>query len=1517
MASIRFTSMNVFNNGEFSSSLYDRESFPLPHNSSAESVHDAMGQLPPNRSYTDKSAAQNHVRSSFTLCRPVLNYVLAGNNGARIYWLLGLAKKDMEDICSFRRIYDCKEHKLVSIDAACDQHLDNVMVGGEFLLYLINNVDFKARAEAVIIGVANSLINNDRTYLNLIGEHRFEEIVVDNGGSQRVKYKVIMEFEESLERSNDGVKFGAGLRLKPMTGDYEDGLNEFLNAVAQYIDNNINKFKYLIRLLAMPDEEARDLLRSMFFYEMIVPPIKMRPRFGTRSYDQMENSFVEVYLANNNLSYLTDYRSDTLKDYINAYSTLWKKVSALTYKHVKENRVALLERFKGKKGILRGTNLAKRMDYSGRSVIIVDPKLSMDTIRIPQSSAEKIYKLRAIKKGCEAEAGKVDHPYTPRMICHSPTIKDRTSSLIKSSHEFFTGPTAPKVAIGRQPTLHKGSITSYNVETTPGNAIMLSPLICPAFNADFDGDTMWYTIPLTDGAEVEVSTLLFGPNNMFWAKDGNPTITPRQEIIYGLNQCTLSKHTNDAIDAVDYNGYGRHHGVYRKNISTLADAYNAVLHNKARIYDTANVGNHNGVYVGRLAFLHCIEGSGVEFKLNRCSVVKCVCPDCAYEQDIREYSANEVHYCPYCKTTEMIPITTVHGYDCPCCGTSFDPWSAHKAVLENKDNKPISLIVQKGHELVNKLNGYSDYKTALTNYTTAQHEANALRRIVRAMKTMLELYPDHKQDIIDILQRDVTMLDKVRSVNITADMSLTMRADIERKNHLADVASALYKYYAEFPDKYKVLTVITASVPDVLKEGSGILSYYRSRLDKMKELAVELRSVYQNHSSIFDMLDKLSYECHNCSYGDHGATITNKNISFFVKKLLIASGESNIPDNKLFVNAINKMVALGFAVAKQYAPTLNVLQDISFEAEFAKFRGEIEDIKRYYDDGYVSEEEFNSKYSKALEALDKSIEKAIADRLTENSGFLKMVQSGARGSMRNLILIYAYKGQVQKNSTESFNAVIEHSYVQQLSPIEGFMAAYGSRRGIMDRSLVTADTGYVSRQLWHACQGAVITSIDCGATEADTITLDRSTLKSVINAKPQDLDSLLIGFYNGRYGFVDGKEEFINSARARELVKNNVSVKLRSPLTCRDPFCAKCYGIDMSTWNQVVVGTPVGIVAAEAIGETTSQLTMRTFQGGGVAGKGGIGSAFDKTKMYIGVNDVFSKSANTYEPVAWKTGDVIIEEGAVKIVSDTEIPMPMPTNRRAELVNGTLKSVVKKGEDLCTVPCGVTAWADGRVARDMTGRVVIYVTKPIAYSCPNKNWVADKNAPLKHHVVEGEGLYTTPGDKDLNELLTHAGLTNAQLYLALKLHSIYKSECLISLKHFEILVASMTRGKVLRTRTPELNIGCYYTKKELLKIPHSEDTYISWEFKPIDSIPATENDCVANIDFEDPSIGLFDALMFDRKCSFENPIESIVFGLKPKVGEAINPNYIYERTGSNRVQGSGVRYNAPRGDVLL
>ena len=174
----------------------------------------------------------------------------------------------------------------------------------------------------------------------------------------------------------------------------------------------------------------------------------------------------------------------------------------------------------------------------------------------------------------------------------------------------------------------------------------------------------------------------------------------------------------------------------------------------------------------------------------------------------------------------------------------------------------------------------------------------------------------------------------------------------------------------------------------------------------------------------------------------------------------------------------------------------------------------------------------------------------------------------------------------------------------------------------------------------------------------------------------------------------------------------------------------------------------------------------------------------------------------------------------------------------------------------------------------------------------------DKDILLKDYVDKGDGLFTVAGDQYIPEVVKTAGITQAGLYFAMKIYNIFSSQGGINLKHFETLAASMIRGLVTYSENSELNIGCSYSKKELLSRgwnPSSKDK-VKWGFYKVIDIPTISPEAVANIDFESVGEGLFNIMAYGRPETFADPIENIVFGQEPNVGSKVNSNYIADRS---------------------
>jgi DNA-directed RNA polymerase subunit beta' len=564
--------------------------------------------------------------------------------------------------------------------------------------------------------------------------------------------------------------------------------------------------------------------------------------------------------------------------------------------------------------------------------------------------------------------------------------------------------------------------------------------------------------------------------------------------------------------------------------------------------------------------------------------------------------------------------------------------------------------------------------------------------------------------------------------------------------------------------------------------------------------------------------------------------VTKESINWYVESLLDHGLEA-------FKRGIDKMVSLGFRIAMLYAPTVSVLNDIhdDFLADpFKEFHDSMEEAIKLYEDGFEEEKTFNSRFNKELDKVEKMVKKRIAAGLGEKNGFLRLVESGARGTVDNLIQIYAYKGRIAKSSNEAFNAVIENNFTSGLTPLEHFVSAYGTRKGLIDKVNKTADTGYQMRLMAHTCADAVVTKHDCGTTKG--LTISKAELSSFIRMETDSqeernkaINNVFVDMIIGRYE--TGSNRYITKKIAEEISDSRSSIKIRSPFTCEEQFCALCYGDDLSIQGDAAVGLPVGFIAAQSIGEPGTQLTMRTFQKGGVAGKGDVTSDFDRIKAFTHMTDLKGKFP-TYDPISWGVGKVI------------ETPEGLDNKRIS--IQGYSGSVL------------VTAQAE-----------------------------------IKEDVKEiGEGLCVQQGDHDPNEVLKYKGIEAAQKYLLYILYHTYLGKATINLKHFEVLVACMTMHVVITTDRKDLKIGQFYTTRELIR-EGTAGTKVLSTLHGVKRIPLQKESALSNIMMENVVYGLSRAVAMGNEDALEGILQTVFLGLTPKLGTSFS-GYMVDRLEKER-----------------
>ncbi|MBE5944191.1 MAG: DNA-directed RNA polymerase subunit beta' [Lachnospiraceae bacterium] len=288
----------------------------------------------------------------------------------------------------------------------------------------------------------------------------------------------------------------------------------------------------------------------------------------------------------------------------------------------------------------------------------------------------------------------------------------------------------------------------------------------------------------------------------------------------------------------------------------------------------------------------------------------------------------------------------------------------------------------------------------------------------------------------------------------------------------------------------------------------------------------------------------------------------------------------------------------------------------------------VDDITKLFGRGLMTEEERYKATVAVWEEADKKLTKALLDGLDKYNNIYMMADSGARGSDQQIKQLAGMRGLMADTSGRTIELPIKSNFREGLDVLEYFISAHGARKGLSDTALRTADSGYLTRRLVDVSQDLIIREVDC-CEEMDEKPGMYVEAFMEGNEVIESFKDRITGRYVAESIFdADGnmivkKNHMITPKRAENILKNGVDekgvpfheegsskirrdakIKIRTILTCKSHLgvCAKCYGANMATGQAVQVGEAVGIIAAQSIGEPGTQLTMRTFHTGGVAG---------------------------------------------------------------------------------------------------------------------------------------------------------------------------------------------------------------------------------------------------------------------------------------------------------------------------
>lgn len=343
-------------------------------------------------------------------------------------------------------------------------------------------------------------------------------------------------------------------------------------------------------------------------------------------------------------------------------------------------------------------------------------------------------------------------------------------------------------------------------------------------------------------------------------------------------------------------------------------------------------------------------------------------------------------------------------------------------------------------------------------------------------------------------------------------------------------------------------------------------------------------------------------------------TMFNLEVDFLVgKKELSRIIERCIKVNGAHKTALvlDEIKRLGFKYSTKGAITIGVSDMIIPEIKqryLEETDKKIEMITRQYRRGLITEEERRNAVINAWNKTTEDVKNALIASMDKFNPVFMMSNSGARGNINQIRQLAGMRGLMADTSGHTIEIPIRSNFREGLNVLEYFISTHGARKGLADTALRTADSGYLTRRLVDVSQDVIVREEDCRTEDGITVT-------DIISSgeKIESLEERITGRYAAE-DIIDPEtnevlvrhHELIDGDMAQLIVSKGIKeVKIRSVLTCRtrNGVCSKCYGINLATGEKCNVGEAVGIIAAQSIGEPGTQLTMRTFHTGGVAGE--------------------------------------------------------------------------------------------------------------------------------------------------------------------------------------------------------------------------------------------------------------------------------------------------------------------------
>ncbi|UUD38149.1 DNA-directed RNA polymerase subunit beta' [Mycoplasmoides fastidiosum] len=455
---------------------------------------------------------------------------------------------------------------------------------------------------------------------------------------------------------------------------------------------------------------------------------------------------------------------------------------------------------------------------------------------------------------------------------------------------------------------------------------------------------------------------------------------------------------------------------------------------------------------------------------------------------------------------------------------------------------------------------------------------------------------------------------------------------------------------------------------------------------------------------------------------------------------------------------------LGFEYSTKSSTTVSAFDVPYYQEKYALFEKADEEVakqKYYYSKGLLTNDERYRAtikiWNDVKDEVSKGIRQVMNSQTQKDNPIMVMAESGARGNVSNFTQLSGMRGLMNKSynyNQKTKSAVthdiievpIKHSFIEGLTVLEYFNSSYGARKGMTDVAMKTAETGYMTRKLVDATQEVIVREHDCGTRKG-------LILEDIIDtrlASPIEMleERMLHRFSNNDVydpktkELIVARNQIIDETVAAKIVKAGYNtVEVRSILACqlKQGICQMCFGNDLTTREPIAIGTAIGVIAAQSVGEPGTQLTMRTFHSGGVSGEANIVQGFERLKQLF----------NMIAPKEWETA----------VISQ---------------LNGVVESIENK------------TWEGSKISQ-----VYITIRNKIDYRVYIVNINASLRVKVGQEIKVGDKI--TEGSIDVKELLKIAGIDAVRNYMIKEVQKVYRLQGIeIADKYVEVIIRQLT-----------------------------------------------------------------------------------------------------------------------------